>query len=178
VNEDRFEKMRNDINFWISNIDSKVSFALAFVGIIIGFILTSENVNHTVQNYIDYFKLNTFNYWQIIHFIIYMVSLISLVVSMILFFLSLKARIKEQNNHTTDDTHIFWGTIAKHDSFKDFKDTYNSIIDRNEADDFLSQVYINSKIAQKKSRYYNNGLKFLLIGTLSFIIFELLIFLF
>lgn len=175
MDPDRFEKKRNDINFWLSNIDSKVSFSLAFVGIIIGFIFSSDTTETTVSFYINEITENITLTIFTINFVIFILSILFLFLSLIFFLSSLKARYqnkKELDKNLTDKSFLFWGTIAETKSFSEFKSAFisNNTIDKE--NDFLSQIYINSKITQKKFDYYNKGLLCLMIGTSLFILFK------
>lgn len=177
MDSDRFEKKRNDINFWLSNIDSKVSFALAFVGIMFGFIFSNDSTDTIVSFYANEIKQNFSLTLSIINLGIFLLSIICLFLSLIFFFYSLKARYqnkKEMDNDITDKSFLFWGTIANTKDFLEFKNEFklNNTIDKE--NDFLSQTYINSKITQIKFEYYNKGLLYLMIGTGLFILFKVI----
>lgn len=55
---------------------------------------------------------------------------------------------------------LFFQTIAKK-SFKQYKNEIKQINGKNLFEDYLSQIYINSKICTVKFTNYNKGLKFL-----------------
>lgn len=179
MDSDRFEKKRNDINFWLSNIDSKVSFALAFVGIMFGFIFSNDSTDTTISFYANEIKQNFSLTLSIINFGIFILSIIFLFLSLIFFFYSLKARYqnkKNKDNDITDKSFLFWGTIADTKSFSEFKNEFNlnNTRDKDKENDFLSQTYINAKITQIKFYYYNKGLLYLMIGTGLFILFKMI----
>src|SRR5699024_5791533 len=95
MKEYEFEKRRNDINFWIDNIDSKVSIALGFTGVVLGFILSSS----LIQKYIS-ILINpdlSLTFFQVLNIIIYFISLIFLVIALVMFYQSLKAHTSSKN---------------------------------------------------------------------------------
>lgn len=173
MKEHEFEKRRSDINFWIDNIDSKVSIALGFVGVVLGFVLSSS----TIQKYISVL-INpnlSITFYQMINIIIYFISLIFLVVALIMFYNSLKATTSSKEfKGSTDNSLIFWGNIAEYDSFDNYKESVKNINHSNKDNDFLSQIYINSIIVKRKSDNYNKGLNKLIIGSLAYVLFEVI----
>lgn len=170
MKEYEFEKRRNDINFWIDNIDSKVSIALGFTGVVLGFILSSS----LIQKYIS-ILINpdlSLTFFQVLNIIIYFISLIFLVIALVMFYQSLKAHTSSKNfKGSTDNSLIFWGNIAEYDTFDNYKENMNNIDYSNKDNDFLSQIYINSVIVKKKSDNYNRGLSTLIIGSLAYVLF-------
>lgn len=68
--EDLFKKLEV-VNFWITNIDNKISFILAFVGIYIGFIISkgTPNVFKDISN-IAIKDIVTLNFGQVFSILI------------------------------------------------------------------------------------------------------------
>jgi hypothetical protein len=70
----------------------------------------------------------------------------------------------------TTNSKIFFGSIAKQNSYEEFKNDYIKMSLSKKLNDLLSQIYINSKIADEKYEKYNCGLKWTIIGFACFII--------
>ncbi len=63
------------------------------------------------------------------------------------------------------DSIIYFGTIKKHNKYKQYKNTVINIKNEEYLNDLLSQIYINSKIAYAKFENYNKGIQYIFIGT-------------
>ena len=152
-------------NSWISIMDTKASFLLAYVAVIIGFVF-SNGIPHLFQNPESYEESFGF-----ILKVICVASLYALVLlSAGLFFATLKARTKK-----TDNRHslLFFGEIAKM-SLNDYK---AKILNRTEEEfikDVLDQIHMNSTICKRKSQLFNCGVITTIIATLLFVICVLL----
>jgi hypothetical protein len=156
--EDAFKTLES-VNGWINNMDTKASILLAYLAVIIGFVVSNGLPDLFTQP-----APITFCY--IIKVVFVVIMYLSLLSSIVLFLGTLTARIKGNNEkHSL----LFFGEIAKN-SLNDYK---SKILNRTEEElikDVLEQVYINSKICTIKSKYYNIGVKLTLISTVVYII--------
>ncbi|WP_175987084.1 hypothetical protein [Bacillus sp. Marseille-Q1617] len=181
VNKEEVIETLDRINFWIGNCDTKVSFSLAFAGILLGGFFSSSiitgSLNLLIKKLIRMYSIN--NYGEV-----GMVLLTSFVLAMFFFFMaltitylfkalkgSIDSSVYKQPGLTTDSI-SFFGTIAGQ-SFDSYKQKVMTATLLEKQNDLLSQVYINSKICQNKFKLYNNGLRYLVISTLLFAILNL-----
>ena len=177
--EDLYKKLEL-INFWISNIDSKISFALAFAGVFIGFIISKgtptilgDTANVPLKDIIN------LNFGELFSIILIIVLYSSALFSLILLLIALKGRInnnlyKEYKLNTK--SLLFFGNIANmnYAEYKKKTEKTNNILLTN---DINSQVYINSNICTYKFRLYNLSINFIIFSVITFcicIIFNIL----
>ena len=69
------------------------------------------------------------------------------------------ARVKNLNNASSL---FFFGSIGATE-LQIYKDKANQITEQDLIDDLEEQIYTNSRICNQKAKWYNNGIKFLLI---------------
>lgn len=176
--KEKAEKILNNTNFWISNVDNKISFILGFTGVFLGFIFASDSITASIQNYIT--NLSEINVKEL-SFILSLIGIalfgftIYYIIRAVHYFLEAShgrinpKKIKESGLETNSS--IFWGTIASR-NYKNFKKTFDET-DEQELNDIKSQAYINSKIAKIKFVNYNSGIKKLKRSIIIFISFKL-----
>lgn len=137
------------VNAWINNVDGKVSNALAFSGVLIGFIL----IQGTPKAFTRLTTLESVGFSSFLNAALvvslYVVSLVS-----ICFFLS--AVLCRVTIPSDIKSHLFFGsiqTMAYQEYCKEFKDlTEDAYIA-----ELLEQIHTNSTICSKKVAYYNQG---------------------
>ncbi|MDX1260840.1 hypothetical protein [Exiguobacterium sp. K1] len=172
------------INFWIGNCDTKISFALAFSGILIGAFFASSIINGSLSKLVDgLFNLSSMarlGDTQMPLIIITVVVLAFFVLFMIRsiynLFLGIKGDINASNYRQPGlitNSNLFFGTIDKR-SFNEFKNSFEAQTSEQVLDDFLSQIYINSKRCQQKFSLYNKGVTYLIYSTVIFILLNIL----
>lgn len=83
------------------------------------------------------------------------------------------ANIYQQPGLITDSV-LFFGKISDRASYQVFQNDILSIKKDDYLKDLLSQVYINSKIANEKYVNYNKGIKWTIIGFIAFIVMFLI----
>lgn len=172
------------INFWIGNCDTKISFALAFSGILIGAFFASSIINGSLSKLVDgLFNLKSMARLGDIQMPLIIITV--LVLAFFVFFMirsiynlfmgikgDIDASSYEQPGLITN-SNLFFGTIDKR-SFNEFKNSFEAQTSEQVLDDFLSQVYINSKRCQQKFSLYNKGVTCLIYSTVSFILLNIL----
>lgn len=151
-------------NSWISNIDTKASFLLAYIAVLLGFVIS----NGKPAVFDASVKITTTVIVQrVSHIFLYLSSVLCIT----FLFLTLKARIKDKN--ATKPSLMFFGTISSHS----LSDYISKTVNRSEniqVKDILEQVYTNSAICNKKACMYNVAVVFSIIST--FLLFACFIF--
>ncbi|MER0139994.1 DUF5706 domain-containing protein [Bacillus safensis subsp. safensis] len=166
------------INFWISNCDTKISFSLAFAGILLGGFFSSGIITGSLNKLMKglkeidkdtpYLKIQ---YLEITTVVLVM-FIILMIVSLTYLFRGKKGSIDTGVYNEADlskDSTLFFGTI-QNKSFNGFKNSMIGIKKDELVNDYLSQVYINSKICNRKFTLYNKGVNWLIASTIVFII--------
>ena len=162
--EDAYKSL-DIVNNWISSMDNKTSVLLAYIGVLIGFVVSKgtpsilSDVCKTSLSFIVAFKL-----------VSVVLLYTTIAASVMLLFWALKARVKDFNEkHSL----LFFGEISKL-KLNDYK---SKILNRTEEDlikDILEQIHTNSMICTKKARLYNHGLVATLISTGLYVVCVLL----
>lgn len=173
--EDSFKKLEL-VNFWISNIDNKISFILAFVGVFIGFVISKSipDIFKDVSN-IAIKDIITLNFGQVISIFMLVAMYLSAISCLILLLLALIGRIDSKvyrEHKLKTNSLLFFGSIASmnYSSYKEKseKESKGQLIN-----DINSQIYINSKICDYKFKLYNYSIKLLISSFIIFCICEL-----
>lgn len=171
--QDYCVEAHNQIIGWTENCDTKASIVLAFIGVLVSVVFTSEYILGTIgtqiNNIITYWRdgTGTFSILSTMMFI----SLLGFVTFMSLCcyysILSLKA-----NTKCTDDSIIFFGKIAQNTK-EDYLEKVNKMTDEEFESDKLSQIHNCAVICDNKFKNYNKSMKYLSFGLLCFICFIL-----
>lgn len=153
--EDAFQTLTL-INSWIVNVDTKISFALAFIAVLLGSIFSSGlpkafKAVSTAKNLSD---ISGCQYLSIA--LVVSLYLCSLCVIWFLF-LGIKARVK---NPTKAKSMFFFGSISAR-NLDDYKEELKSLSENQMIEDFAEQIHTNSQICAIKVKYYNLALSFL-----------------
>ena len=141
------------INSWISNIDTKVSFSLALIGVLSTLIFNSE-LPSAFKRISEVSKLGELNVGDVIGAILVAILYILSFISIISFMLSITARVKSENNNPSI---FFFGSISSM-SLSQYKQKINEMSVNNIVEDLQEQIYTNSKICIKKVKFYNKKL--------------------
>lgn len=147
-------------NSWIGNMDTKVSFALAFVGVLIGSIFKEglPNAFQKIGSVPDICKAEATDILAVILVIVlYGTSLFAI----IYFILAITARVQTQAQSL-----FFFGSINKM-KFNEYKNKVNNLTEQELIEDLEEQIHTNSRICSLKASYYNKGIK-CLIATIGF----------
>ena len=180
--KEKSSKTLERINFWIGNCDTKISFSLAFAGILLGGFFSSSIITGSLSNLIEkMIAIDDFtNHWEArfieITALILTVFVILMIISLSYLFRGIKGSIGTsiyQQSQLTTDSKLFFGTI-QNQAYANFKDNMTTLTEDELQNDYLSQIYINSKICQKKFYLYNKGVTYLILSTVMFIILNIL----
>ena len=141
------------INTWIGNIDTKISFALALAGVLIGMIF-SGGLPNAFQRITQVSKLSELNGGEI--FAVLLVGLLycASFLSIVSFMWAIIARVKNLNNASSL---FFFGSIGAME-LQNYRDKANQITEQDLIDDLEEQIHTNSRICNQKAKWYNNGI--------------------
>ncbi|ASB89330.1 MULTISPECIES: Pycsar system effector family protein [Bacillus] len=177
-NKDDAYKNLDRINFWISNSDSKASFVLAFLGIFIGVLFSSEFLYDILKTIAQI--LLAFDYKNII-FYLASLSLIILIVFLSLFGIASKyildsLRPNLDPNHFIEydikaNSNLHFQSIAEKSFNEFYKENKQLESEEDLIQDIESQVYINSKIATEKFTSFKKAMSFTKWSLLFFALF-------
>ncbi len=166
------------VNQWITNCDTKSSILLAFYGVLLTLVFTSELTKMISNTFAMETSLKNIGFLEIKNFIS-LFSILAFIVFSILCLLfvynTLKARINDEiysQQELNTNSNIFFLKISSK-SYKDFKDASNSETSEDFLNDLNSQIFINSNIATEKFKAYNKSLLFGFLGLLSIVIYFL-----
>ena len=147
--EDAYETL-GIINTWIGNMDTKVSFALALAGVLIG-VIFEKGMPSAFKRITEVSKLAELFGGEIIAAILVALLYLSS-------FISIFARVKNLNNAPSI---FFFGSIGNM-ALENYKSTVKDMDEKEMIDDLEEQIHTNSKICSLKAKWYNKGIKFLL----------------
>ena len=146
------------INTWIGNIDTKISFALALAGVLIGMIF-SGGLPDAFQRITQVSKLSELNGGEIFAALLVGLLYCANFLSIVSFMWTIIARVKNLNNVSSL---FFFGSIGAME-LQNYRDKANHITEQELINDLEEQIHTNSRICNQKAKWYNNGIKFLLI---------------
>jgi len=146
------------INTWISNIDTKISFALALVGILIGMIF-SNGLPCAFLRVSEVSKLAELNGGEILAAITVGLLYIASFISILFFMFAIIARIKNPNRV---ESLFFFGSISKME-LDNYREKINGLTENELIKDIEEQIHSNSKVCNQKALWYNRGIKALLV---------------
>lgn len=165
------------VNSWISNCDAKSSFLLAFYGVIIAIVFTSdvlEKINETI-NLIPASKVDLESAILFISLCALLGFLFFSICCFYFIYKTLKARLDSNvfnEEGLTIKSLIFFMSINELE-YAEFKEQSNTEEDHHFLNDLNSQIFINSKIATKKFNAYNKSIFSAFVGFACFIVFVL-----
>ena len=171
LTNEELEQEYQRISFWISNIDTKISFALGASGVLLGFIFSNGDLGETLK---QHFK--TIEFWNKSStlLVLFGLTVLSLIIAMWCFLNGLKAKInpkKYLQPEMVSTSNIFFGDIAKRDFY-----TYKYKVENFQTNwhlDMQTQIYINSCICNQKTKNYNCGIFLLKLSLIGFVIYHL-----
>ncbi len=146
------------INTWIGNIDTKISFALALAGILIGMIF-SNGIPSAFKRVSEVAKLAELNGCEILAAASVGLLYISSFISILFFMFAIIARVNNPNNA---ESLFFFGSISRMD-LDNYRGKLNGLTENELVNDIEEQIHTNSKICNQKTVWYNRGIKVLLV---------------
>lgn len=155
--EDAYETL-GIINTWIGNMDTKVSFTLALAGVLIG-VIFEKGIPDAFKRIAEVSKLSELSGGAIISAILVSRLYLSSFISILCFMLSVIARVKNLNNVSPI---FFFGSIGNM-SLENYKSALKNMEAQEILDGLEEQIHINSKICNLKVKWYNKGMRFLVV---------------
>ncbi len=155
--EDAYETLAI-INTWIGNMDTKVSFALALSGVLIG-VIFEKGMPSAFERIAEVSKLAELSGGEIIAAILVVLLYLSSFISILCFMLSIISRVKNLNNTPSI---FFFGSIGNM-TLENYKSAVKDMDEKDVIDDLEEQIHTNSKICSLKTKWYNKGMRFLLV---------------
>lgn len=138
-------------------MDTKVSFALALAGVLIG-VIFEKGLPRAFHRITEVSRLAELSGGEIIATILVALLYLASFISILCFMLSIIARVKNLNNSPS----IFsFGSIGSM-TLENYKNAVKDMNEREIVDDLEEQIHTNSKICSLKAKWYSKGIKFLL----------------
>lgn len=145
---------------FIGNCDNKSSIVLSLVGIIVAIVFSDDRVAKYIAVSKTVFQ---FRHWfDCLFFIGGVAALLSLFAGIFHLIWSLKAKV--QTIPAQADSVLYFGAIAKNSTFDAYKKKVIAIDNEDLVNDYIKQIYINSRICSNKYQNYNRGLILSVIG--------------
>lgn len=151
------------VKFWIENCDTKASILLAFVGVFLSIVLTSDHILKGIESCFKAVVLICKNPDQAISLFAFL-TLGALAFSIFFFVLSIKellsvlyARLMQDEGQQSPSL-FFYRTIGNM-SYKDYCDSAKTVNEETMNEDRLHQIHVCSQICTHKFEKYNEGLK-------------------
>lgn len=165
--KENYDKRKEDgykslelINNWIANVDTKISFTLAFIGILLGFILS----NGTPTAYTTLFtniEASSVSCCNIVSVIMITSLFLSSFICVIYLIKGLTATVNTSD--TNKHSMFFFGAVAS-TSLSDYNEKFVELKDKDILNDLVEQVHTNSRICNKKFANYNKSIRWLIIA--------------
>lgn len=163
------------INGWINSCDSKAGTVLALTGVLLTIIFTNDGL--TAMYNVLQKSIPPVNFCTVLYLGLLGISALVLGYGMVRLVLTLVARIDSNVYKETGiitDSVLFFGKISNRASYQIFQSDVLKMKKEDYLKDLLSQIYINSKIANEKHVNYNKGIKWTIIGFIAFIVMFLI----
>ncbi len=164
--------IKDKIDTWISNCDSKVSFILTFLGVVVTIIFTSD-IGEKMFKTLSFSEEKICcgnSFLQYLEFACFLLFVGFVIRSFYFSYFTLVARIDTNTYKETGlitDSNLFFMTITDKD-FSTYQTGLENLSDEKFFEDLNSQIYINSKIAKEKFQNYNKSLKSTMYSLLIF----------
>lgn len=163
------------VDGWINSCDAKAGILFAVIGVLLTIMFTGDGVKALYNLATKIFTPKSF--CTILYIIFLVLSIITLGYGFWELICTLTANTDIHNrseNMLETNSLIFFGSISSRNAYQTFHDEFTTCDKEAYLNDLLSQLYINSKIADKKYKKYNIGLKCSMGGFFSFIIIFLI----
>lgn len=147
------------INGWIGNMDAKISFALAFVGILVGYIF-SNGMPKIFEKIANVDKLSELSGVEILAAVIVVLLYVISFASIGCLMIAVLARIKNSNGV---ESVFFFGTIGNM-KLEKYKERVDNLSEKEIITDLEEQIHTNSRICTKKAKWYNHGMRLLIFS--------------
>lgn len=131
---------------------------IALAGVLIG-VIFEKGIPNAFERITEVSKLAELSGGEIIAAILVALLYLSSFISILCFMLSIIARVKNLNNASSA---FFFGSIGNM-TLENYKNAVKDMDEKEIVDDLEEQIHTNSKICSLKAKWYNKGIKFLLV---------------
>lgn len=146
------------VNSWINNVDGKVSNALAFSGILIGFIL----VQGTPQAFTELTAMEGIGFVSLLKAALVVSLYVVSLVAICFFLYAILCRVTVPSGIKS---HLFFGSIQDI-TYQEYCKEFMALTEDAYITELLEQIHTNSTICSKKAAYYNQGIKALFVAVI------------
>lgn len=146
------------VDNWIINCDNKISVATGFF---LGLLALSVATDY-LGKFVDFIReiiANASNIYSIIFLVLIVLDASAYLVSIFFLLEAMTARLNiksKEKRLNSENSNIYFGNISKL-KYKEYKDSFIQEKNRDRLNDVISQIYINSVIAEVKYKYCNRG---------------------
>lgn len=154
------------INSWINNCDQKASIQLAFVGVVIPLVFSSDIFSGKLLSLVNLIKAYSasvpgicFSPYNTICCTLFIITIIFAVFTIHHLLHTISSKIDSdafRQDGTESHSYFFWGSISKM-TYNAFRQNL-TVEECDSTNDILSQIYINSLICQRKFEHYRKAL--------------------
>lgn len=170
INKDEAINILDRTIGFVENCDNKASIMLGIFGVVFTIIFSTDGIGEIIRILMMLFINRSF--CNILFFLLWSVSLITLIIGTYNFISTLIAKIdcKDMASESLElNSKIYFGDIAKKNTYIQYKQGLLSLSKEEFLNDIISQIYINACIANNKFVKYNKGLRLSLVGYVTFI---------
>lgn len=154
--------LERNIGF-ITGCDNKTSIVLAMLGVILTVVFTNVKFSDLLNIVNGCITSKSFGDVMYLLFLIF--SFVLLISGIIKLCKVLIGNVNETaRGINSTPSHIFFSGIQKNESFANYSDSFRVLSKEEVLNELLSQIYINSDIANTKYSLFNSGLKNSIIG--------------
>lgn len=164
------------VNFWIANVDTKTSFILALIGVVLGVFLTSSMTADALSKLIGYILKFHYKDPKAILIGLTLVLIVAFIwfLGKCVYYLleALTATINTDDfmgQNFVSNSNLFFASISNK-NFQEFNSGLRDITKEALLEDITCQTYINAKICTRKFQKYNMGIKKLKCALIIFLI--------
>lgn len=163
--------LERNIGF-ITACDNKTSIFLAILGVILTIVFTNTDLNDLLNIITECISSKAFGD---LLYLVFLVSSFVLLLSGIMKLCKVLVGSTDEiaRGINSPPSHIFFSGIQKNESFVNYSESFRTLSKEEVLNELLSQIYINSDIANSKYKYFNSGLINSIIGLGFFCIFLL-----
>jgi hypothetical protein len=164
-----------NISFIVS-CDNKASIALTVIGVLVTFILTSNEVN----NFYTIVECNSggIELSKCVYLVLLIIGILCLAIGITKLISVLIATIelnpKDLEKQKKERSRIFFAGISQYENFESYKSEFSEMSQQIVLEELIKEIYINAAIATQKYRKLNIGLKLSILGFITLSLARLL----
>lgn len=164
-------KILDRTDSWINSCDNKLSILVGVCGVVLTLFITTESISKA-YGFIKTILFDVKNLYSYLFLASTAILVVTYGVTCFHVISSVVARVnikKYSQEKLSDKSNIFFGSIANR-KYGEYKASLSKSSDEEKMDDVISQIYINSLIAQKKYDQYNKSLIWMIVSALATIL--------